>query len=1256
MNHRNTLNTRLLPLSILISSLVSGGAMAASGAAPEFDESKYTAVTTSGTKVKDTSIWSGKLKAEYDEIEQQINDLTKSQKEAEEQLKKGEEYAEHEKTVTDLKSAPKKKDEAIQAVTDGAGSITTDTTKLSDKNQGGSGQNGLKEQALSGAITNAADRTKVEGLIADVRAKQEAYHVALTDAKSAITNGIDTITSTEAKLTGLEAKKDEFIKAVSALESATVDVDKVLGEFKKTELAEFYTELDFKANKENLEKAHNEIDAFKDLLIAKETAADDFAKYTTANTYINDKNNAVNKLTDEAKEVADKVVADTPEQIKQLETAKDELTPTEGTQDITKGQIARNEVVDTNDQTIATGGASVDIHVIGKTQTVQKDAIAKNSTITGVTGVNGKQVLEVGAQSIGTVVNRDAVLENKGGVDYNSVINDGGTLALKGSKDNLAQSFDAQILEGGTATVGEFAEIHNLSSTKGTVTLEKGAKAHKTSINGGTLDIKAGANAQNTTLIETTLTLVENATADSTTVNRNSIFTLDNKATTFGTTLDGDHSQFIVKDGASANQSFVRNGIMTVKSNGSATNTALSGEDGAELILESGAKADGTKVHGKKYTFTIQSGAEAVNTQLHSAELSLGANAKADDTKLDEKSTFTLLNGAVTKGTTLLNDSVFDVEKGATANNTTVKDSTFTLAGTANDTIMHNGVFNVKKDATANNTTVNDGTFTLAGTANNTIVNGGVFDVQQGATANTVNVNGGKFNLMERAQAAKLIVENGYALIAGELKDATFHGGTAIFDKTATISGNINAVENSVITVHDGAKTQDADLNLAGNMQLVGANAPQNALHRAAVSNPAQFAFKNVALDGGTVDMSSTNAQLTMASLSGAGTFNLAASLYNQANAPLNVTGDANGSFGIQLSDNGVAPTNLQLIDVQGNNAARFSLSNGPINLGNYKHNLVSDGKGGYKLVADTAALTPSTAGVLAVANTMPVIFNAELSSIQNRLDKQSTSANESGVWINYLNNNFKVKGTAANFDQKLNGITLGGDKAIEVGDSVLSIGAFGSQSSSDIKSDYQSSGSVESNSLGAYAQYLTNGGYYLNGVLKTNQFKQKLNITSNGSSANGSANFSGLGVALKAGKHINVDAMYVSPYAALSTFTSGKSQYQLSNGMDAQNQGSRNTTGSLGVNTGYRFVLNSGAEIKPYALFSVDHDLMARNNVLVNGEMFDNSRKGTRVNAGVGMNVNMTKNLSIGSEVKLSKGKNVDTPVTINLGVGYTF
>ncbi|MFM1371123.1 autotransporter outer membrane beta-barrel domain-containing protein, partial [Yersinia enterocolitica] len=527
-------------------------------------------------------------------------------------------------------------------------------------------------------------------------------------------------------------------------------------------------------------------------------------------------------------------------------------------------------------------------------------------------------------------------------------------------------------------------------------------------------------------------------------------------------------------------------------------------------------------------------------------------------------------------------------------------------------------------------------------------------------------VKGAQFNLMNKAQASKLVVDSGKALIAGKLNDATFIDSAAAFDKTAKVSGLIDSDAKSNVAVLDGATTKDADLNLAGNMlllvgdmqQLLAANTSRAASHRAAASNPAQFAFKNVTLKGGTIDMSHSDSQLTMASLAGQGTFNLGSALYNQASAPLHVTGDADGEFALQINNhnNGVAPTNLNVIDVDGTNAARFTLANGPVDLGNYKHSLVSDGKGGYRLVADKSALSAGVAAVMAVANTMPVIFNAELSSIQNHLDKQTTDANESGVWLTYLNDNYKVKGTAANFDQKLNGVTLGGDKAIEVGDAVVSVGAFASHSSSNIKSDYQSSGSVESNSLGAYAQYLSNGGYYFNSVLKTNQFKQNLSVTSLGHSVNGSTNLSGMGVALKAGKQFNINDMYFSPYAALSSFSSGKSQYKLSNGMAAQNQGAHTTTGTIGMNTGYRYVLNSGVELKPYTTFSLDHDFVANEKIMINNEMFNNSRKGSRANAGVGINVNLTKNLSIGSEVKFSKGKNIETPMTINMGVGYTF
>ncbi|WP_145559870.1 autotransporter outer membrane beta-barrel domain-containing protein [Yersinia bercovieri] len=1221
MNHRNTLNTRLLPLSILISSLVSGGAMATSTTLTKESKSlqpKVEDISTgkvqrwaNGGSIQGTVPVVEKEPVVEKSIYEKLSDylaagiITQAEKDSLELLGEKKEAEKNAQAAVEL--AEKTAETFTQAFDELKKKETTATQEVAAKKQtkteletAFAAKDSEKKTAITGITLDpsAADADIAQQVTQLITASETELQVktqalvertekaekAAADKKAhedEINKFSQQITELTDKLNSLAAKKGELDTALTDAENA-----------KRVEETSDTTKIG-KAKKKH-DQTKGDLSSLDDTL--KTTATTDKEAYDALAKTYNDNiklaNDAVTEHGAETKKLEDEKLGITNEK----STAEGKTTHIE--QAASDAEQAKNkakgEVNDVNEKINKAKQAEEAIKAAEAAKTAAESAEDEHQKST-------KELDEIKtnvAKATTAKSDADAALSAKQG-ELNDAKDAVTTLVNNASAIKMS-AVDKTIVSGTIDTVATDTIAIDTKVDGGTQEVAaKGKVIGSIVTENGSINLAADAQAIDSVITEGTMTN-SGGTDTNTQVDAEGQLALKGTSDT----------QIAKSEGATV----AKGGVVTADTHSWINNMVSEGE----VTAKADAKVSNSTIKGG--TLTLQDKALATGTTL-------------------EGGIFTLESGSEAQGTTI-NGGLFDVKSGASIADTTLNEVDFTLVS---------GV-------TANNTTVNDGTFTLAGTANDTIVNGGVFDVQQGATANTVNVNGGKFNLMERAQAAKLIVENGYALIAGELKDATFHGGTAIFDKTATISGNINAVENSVITVHDGAKTQDADLNLAGNMQLVGANAPQNALHRAAVSNPAQFAFKNVALDGGTVDMSSTNAQLTMASLSGAGTFNLAASLYNQANAPLNVTGDANGSFGIQLSDNGVAPTNLQLIDVQGNNAARFSLSNGPINLGNYKHNLVSDGKGGYKLVADTAALTPSTAGVLAVANTMPVIFNAELSSIQNRLDKQSTSANESGVWINYLNNNFKVKGTAANFDQKLNGVTLGGDKAIEVGDSVLSIGAFGSQSSSDIKSDYQSSGSVESNSLGAYAQYLTNGGYYLNGVVKSNQFNQNVSVTSNGSHASGSASFSGLGVALKAGKHINVDAMYVSPYAALSTFTSGKSQYQLSNGMDAQNQGSRNTTGSLGVNTGYRFVLNSGAEIKPYALFSVDHDLMARNNVLVNGEMFDNSRKGTRVNAGVGMNVNMTKNLSIGSEVKLSKGKNVDTPVTINLGVGYTF
>ncbi|HIH7553231.1 TPA: autotransporter outer membrane beta-barrel domain-containing protein [Yersinia enterocolitica] len=1277
MNHRNTLNTRLLPLSILISSLVSGGVIAAATANvgnPVITKETATGefqLVSNGTSflIPDNTnvVQPAVEKTIYEKLEAYLTSgfITQEQKEKwTDNLKQLDEKKEAEKAAQEAADSADAKVKKLEDDIIALASQKADAEKVKDEKEKAkkSAEDAVKNTniAKDGAITAAAKTKnwkeadlkiadKVNEFVAEsakeLKTATEEFELATEKSNKAAEDKRlhkEKIQKLTSEISDLVQKEATAQGETSGLDTKLKEANKAQGEAENDSTTEIY----------KAKKAHEATEANltngtadeKKAALANQEAYDKEVKIFTDAATVAQKENeikAVEKAITDA-DNAEKLAAAADKEFDNSAVELDNITQ-ENTAAETEKSNAETDLNTKKDELKDASGAvtdfskqtAVDLPAVDTTiaqnaiETVAADAIAINTQVAGgrqvvagkgkiigsiVTG-SGKITLAKNAQAIDTLIT-DGTMTNNGGTDTNTLVGAKGQLILTGSSDTeLAKSESAVVEKGGVVTAGMNSLINNMVS-EGDITAKDNAFISKTTIKGGSLTLQDKAFATDTTL-------------------ENGVFTLEADTGAKGTTING--GVFDAKARATIEDTIIKGGEFNVAAGSNATNTTV---DGGKFEL-SGA-ADDTELNAGE--FIVAAKAIATNTTVNGGKFNLSGTA----------------------ANTALNGGEFIVNAGATANNTTVNGGKFNLSGTAANTALNGGEFIVNAGATANNTTVNGGKFNLSGTAEDTVVNDGEFIVNAGATANNTTVKGAQFNLMNKAQASKLVVDSGKALIAGKLNDATFIDSAAAFDKTAKVSGLIDSDAKSNVAVLDGATTKDADLNLAGNMlllvgdmqQLLAANTSRAASHRAAASNPAQFAFKNVTLKGGTIDMSHSDSQLTMASLAGQGTFNLGSALYNQASAPLHVTGDADGEFALQINNhnNGVAPTNLNVIDVDGTNAARFTLANGPVDLGNYKHSLVSDGKGGYRLVADKSALSAGVAAVMAVANTMPVIFNAELSSIQNHLDKQTTDANESGVWLTYLNDNYKVKGTAANFDQKLNGVTLGGDKAIEVGDAVVSVGAFASHSSSNIKSDYQSSGSVESNSLGAYAQYLSNGGYYFNSVLKTNQFKQNLSVTSLGHSVNGSTNLSGMGVALKAGKQFNINDMYFSPYAALSSFSSGKSQYKLSNGMAAQNQGAHTTTGTIGMNTGYRYVLNSGVELKPYTTFSLDHDFVANEKIMINNEMFNNSRKGSRANAGVGINVNLTKNLSIGSEVKFSKGKNIETPMTINMGVGYTF
>ncbi|HEN3622196.1 TPA: autotransporter outer membrane beta-barrel domain-containing protein [Yersinia enterocolitica] len=1268
MSHHKPLNTRLLPLSILISSLVSGGAVAAS--TTEFTPGATLGIANGGSFLVTDNIVVGA--PEEKSIIDKLGDylaagfITKEQKEKwQENLEKLEKEKTAEKNAqAAVELATKAKEEASQHATElkeqkeaKEKEVTAKEKEIDNLTNDLATKNGGKKttvEALSLNPGNADIATKVTDLLASSTKELVAKNTALADKIK------EHEAATKAK-TQHEEKIKKFNEQITELDRELTDAND-----NKINV------LETAANTAKQAKSNAELDKDSELGKAKElheSTENNLASQNSAekNTAIENQA-AYNKLLkafEDAITEAEQAVKDKETEIERLEQEKSVIKSEKSTAD---GQTTQIENA-ASDATNAKDTAENEIKTIQKTivnATAADNAIKEAATAQAALtkAEDEQQKLTEYHNSIENELTAAEEVKTKAESDFSNKISTLDT--AKKAVEDLVTNTSATELPAVNKTIDKTKSEDVAANTVaidtkvagGTQEVAKDGKIIGSIISeDGTVKLAVGAEARNTVVDQGTIN--NNGGTD-----HNSVINGGGKLILAGETTKDANGSDVVNIAKSHNAQINTGGIAEVEAHSEIHGLTSTG---GAVALKDGAKAFDTTIDGG--TFTIAKGANAQQTSLTNARLELIEGATADDTKLANHSTFTLLDGATTTGTLINSDSQFIVNDNATANNTTLNSGEFIVDGTAKDTTVTGGKFALNKGATANATILNSGEFIVDGIAKDT------------------TVKGGKFNLMARAQAHKLVVDNGSALIAGNLMDAAFNGGTIIFDKAASIGGTvifdkaaniggtvildkaaniggtINANKDSIINLHEGAKTAKADLILAGKMELIAADIAQTTAKSAgraafagSTGKPAQFAFKNVELAGGSIDMSKSNAQLTMASLAGKGNFKLGSALYNHATAPLNVTGDANGEFDIQIDASGVAPANLSIVDVKGANTARFALSNGPINLGNYQHNLVSDGKGGFKLVADKTALTPGAAGILAVANTTPTIFNAELSSIQNRLDKQSASANESGVWLTYLNDNYDVKGTATNFKQKLNGMTLGGDKAMELGEAVFSIGAFASHSSSNIKSDYQSSGSVESNSLGAYAQYLANSGYYLNGVLKTNQFKQNLNINAKDNNASSNANFSGLGLAVKAGKHITIDELYVSPFAAMSSFTSGKSQYQLSNGMEAQSQGARTTTGTIGMNTGYRFVLNSGAEIKPYAIFSVDHDLMAKNHVMINNELFDNSLKGTRANAGVGVNVNLTSNLSVGSEVKVSKGKNIATPMTINMGVAYTF
>ncbi|NWD07403.1 autotransporter outer membrane beta-barrel domain-containing protein [Pseudomonas gingeri] len=507
------------------------------------------------------------------------------------------------------------------------------------------------------------------------------------------------------------------------------------------------------------------------------------------------------------------------------------------------------------------------------------------------------------------------------------------------------------------------------------------------------------------------------------------------------------------------------------------------------------------------------------------------------------------------------------------------------------------------------------------------------------------------------ATIADIAVRNGSTLLSGNgnLLEVV-NGSTANFTvDNSRLTGNLVADDDSFLNV-----------TLQNNAELTGdlINADNVAINSGARWNMVGDASVGaLAMEGGSVTLGSAERfyTLSLGALSGNGMFNMHVDLAGNEGDLLSVNGEASGNHQLNVQNTGIEPTSLDIdplrvVHTEGGDAW-FSLVGGSVDLGAFSYQLEKQGDDWF-IVGQGRTISPSTQSALALFNVAPTLWYGELSSLRSRMGELRNSG-DGGGWIRAYGNQHNVSvGAGFGYRQRQQGLSFGVDTPVPVSNGQFLLGVLGGYSKSDLSLERGTSGKVDSYYLGTYGTWLMGEGYYLDAVIKLNQFRNQSDVTmTNGSKAKGRYNNAALGGSLEFGRHIKLqDEVFVEPFAQLSAVKVQGNSYTLDNGLKAKNTHTQSVLGKVGATLGRNLELKDGGVLQPYLKAALVHEFARNNDVRVNDNRFESDLFGSRAELGVGMTASLSENLSLHAEFDYMKGEHIEQPWGVNIGMRYGF
>ncbi|MEE5041847.1 autotransporter outer membrane beta-barrel domain-containing protein [Pseudomonas alliivorans] len=546
-------------------------------------------------------------------------------------------------------------------------------------------------------------------------------------------------------------------------------------------------------------------------------------------------------------------------------------------------------------------------------------------------------------------------------------------------------------------------------------------------------------------------------------------------------------------------------------------------------------------------------------------------------------------------------------------------------------------------------------------------------------TDSQIEENGTRFDL-GRLTVDSSTVEgvNGAAIKVEGLAGIPHFAEINILNRAALISGNGNLVESvinstSTLNVDDSVlygnlfadDTSTLNVTLQNRASLTGDIINGNTLAVKSGGNwqmVGDNAMRSLSMDGGSVNFAEEGFHtLSLNELSGHGSFGMQVNLDKGVGDLIDVNGQASGQFGLRVRNTGLEVVSsdmepLKVVHTEGGDA-QFSLLGGRVDLGAFSYQLKQQGNDWF-IVGEDKVISPSTQSALALFNAAPTVWMSELSTLRTRMG-EIRGTGQGGSWMRAYGSRLNATtGDGVDYRQQISGLSLGADAPVEVSNGQLLFGVLGGYSKSDLDLSHGTSGKIDSYYAGAYGTWLADDGYYLDGVLKLNRFRNKAKVAmSDASQAKGDYSNTAVGGWVEFGRHIKLaDDYFLEPFAQLSSVVVEGKNYRMDNGLKAKNDRTHSLLGKVGTSAGRSIALKDGGVLQPYVRVALAQEFSRSNDVSVNDAKFDNSLFGSRAELGAGVSVSLSERLQVHADFDYMKGRHVEQPWGANVGVRLAF